>query len=66
MNQNSKIKLNRELNTELIQQNSLSSTTYVYASQFRDKQKFQSAPKQRHQPVPKSCAADRLYCGQKA
>jgi len=40
-----KITLNRELSTKLIQKNSLSST--AHESQFSDKQKFHSAPKQR-------------------
>jgi len=41
-----KITLNTELNTKLIQKNSLTST--AHESQFSDKQKFHSAPKQRH------------------
>jgi len=40
-----KITLNRELSTKLIQKNSLPSS--AYESQFSDKQKFHSAPKQR-------------------
>ena len=39
------ITLNRELSTKLIQKNSLPST--AHESQFRDKQKFHSSPKQR-------------------
>jgi len=39
------ITLNRELCTKLIQKNSLPSATHE--SQFSDKQKFHSAPKQR-------------------
>jgi len=41
-----KIALNRELNNKLIQKNGLPST--AHESQFRDKQKFYSIPKQRH------------------
>jgi len=40
-----KITLNRELNTKLIQKNSLPSV--AHESQFSDKQKLHSAPKQR-------------------
>jgi len=40
-----KITLNRELSIKLIQKNSLTST--AHESQFSDKQKFRSAPKQR-------------------
>jgi len=40
-----KIALNRELSTTLIQKNSLPSM--AHESQFSDKQKFHSAPKQR-------------------
>ena len=40
-----KITLKRELNTKLIQKNSLPST--VHESQFSDKQTFHTAPKQR-------------------
>jgi hypothetical protein len=39
-------KVLRELNTKLILKNSLPLT--AYESQFRDKQKFHSEPKQRH------------------
>jgi len=40
-----KITLNRELSTKLIQKNSLPST--AHESQFSNKQKYHSAPKQR-------------------
>ena len=45
-NQGFKITFNREMSTKLIQKNSLPSS--AQESQFRDKQKFHSAPKQRH------------------
>jgi len=41
-----KITLNRELSTKLIQKTSLPTT--AHESQCRNKQKFHSAPKERH------------------
>jgi len=58
-----KIALNRELYTKLILKNSLPST--AHESQFSDKQKFHSAPKQRRPISTEVLATDRLYCDYK-
>jgi len=58
-----KITFNRELNTKLIQKNSLPST--AHESQFSDKQKVHSAPNKDTYSVPKSWASDHLYCDYK-
>jgi hypothetical protein len=58
-----KITLNRELSTKLIPKNSLAST--AHESQFSDKQKFHSTPKQRRPFSTKTWATDSLYCDYK-